>query len=45
MKQEVENRACEAQQELYEAPRVEVIEMEVEDAVLTGVPSAPIEPW
>lgn len=39
MKQEVENGINIMPTEQYEAPRMEVIEMEMEDAVLTGAPS------
>lgn len=39
----VENSMNVMQAEQYEAPRVEVIELEIEDAVLTGIPSMPFE--
>lgn len=46
MEQKTEIGTATVQVETYEAPRIEVIEMEVEDAVLTGTPSMPYEsPW
>lgn len=33
------------QVEQYESPRIEVIELEIEDAVLTGISSATYESW
>lgn len=41
----VENSMNIMQAEQYESPRVEVIELEMEDAVLTGTPSMPYENW
>lgn len=45
MEQKVENSTFVVQAEKYESPRVEIIEIEVEDAVLTGVESMPVEEW
>ena len=43
MKQKKEPRTSDVQIESYQAPAVEVIEMEMEDAVLSGMSSSVIE--
>ena len=43
MKQKNEPRTSDVQIESYQAPAVEVIEMEMEDAVLSGMSSSVIE--
>lgn len=46
MEQKVENSTFVVQAEPYESPRVEVIEIEVEDAVLSGTGSdMPVRSW
>lgn len=46
MEQKVSNSTFVVPAEQYESPRVEVIEIEVEDAVLTGAGSdMPTEEW